>query len=624
MTRISILSPRWRHLFAGGAIALAALLAYANSFSVPFIFDDRDAVTDNPALRRFENVLSPAADSIVGGRPLVNLSFAVNYALGGTQVWGYHAFNLAIHILAALTLFGIARRTLERWSALTPTRCSTAPAQRVGVNALHPTTLALAIALLWAVHPLQTEAVTYITQRAETMMGLFYLLTLYFFIRATDKGFPVGKPVAWLDIRFYVFSIFSCFLGTLSKEVIATAPVLVLLYDCTFVAGTFRAAWRARWRYYLGLASSWLLLGRLMVGLNHRGAGFGQGVTPWTYALTSCRSVATYLRLAAWPHPLVFDYGTGMVYHPLEVLPEALALAAVLGATVIALCRRPLVGFAGAWFFIILAPASSVVPLIGQPMAEHRMYLSLAALIGLGVVGLHALIGRGSLIVFAAIAVGLGGLSFRRNGDYRTALALWTDTLAKQPHNGRGHNDLGAVLVTIPGRLADGIAEYRMALKSDPDYADAHNNLGVALATDPAHLNEAMAQFQAALKIDPRYAPAHYNLGVAWMRTPGHLTDAIAEFQTALQIKPDYLHAHNSMGLALMRIPGRMPEAIAEFQAALKIDPHDFRFHFNLGVALAKDKGRIPEAIAEFETALRINPDLFQARQIIGQLRAKE
>jgi tetratricopeptide (TPR) repeat protein len=443
----------------------------------------------------------------------------------------------------------------------------------------------------------------------------------------------------------------------MSKEIIVTAPVIVLLYDRTFVAGSFRETWRQRWRYYLGLAGTWLLLACLMTGLIQRGAGFSDAVKWWNYALTSCRSVGLYLKLAIWPHPLVFDYGTNsiVVQHATEIAPYALLLAVLLVGTAIALWRWPVVGFAGGWLFLILVPTSSVVPVAFSPMAEHRMYLSLAAIVAVVVLGLHALIGRRSLILFAAMAVGLGWLSVRRNEDYRSELALFSDTAAKCPDNERArynfgfalshsvgrereaiaeyqaalridpdyaeaHNNLGNSLSQIPGRLPEAIAEYQAALRTNPHYAEPHNNLGNALSQIPGRLPEAIAEYQAALRINPDYADAHYNLGKSLSQIPGRLPEAIAEYQAALRINPDYAVAHNNLGNALSQIPGRLPEAIAEYQAALRINPDYDDAHYNLGTSLSQIPGRLPEAIAEYQAALRINPDDAEAHYNLGLL----
>ncbi len=352
-------SPKRWIWFAMLALAGAALAVYHNTFSAPFIFDDIPSIADNPTIRELRTAanldVSPTwRGAGVAGRPMVNLSLALNHALGGDQVWGYHVFNLLLHIGAGLALFGIVRRTLlgERL---------------IGTWGGAALPLAFAIALLWLVHPLQTESVTCVIQRTESMLGLFYLLALYGFIRSAEPGAGRGGAMT---------AVAACLLGALTKEVIVTLPVIALLYDRAFVSGTFREAWRRRARLYLALASSWVVVGALVLRAESRGGtvGFGHGVTGWEYALTQCRALVLYLKLSFWPNPLVLDYGTTVVRDPLAVLPQGLLILALLAATAWALRRRPfdtaqgrpMLGFVGAFFFVILAPSSSVVPLITQ------------------------------------------------------------------------------------------------------------------------------------------------------------------------------------------------------------------------------------------------------------------
>jgi tetratricopeptide (TPR) repeat protein len=575
-------------LLAGGMVVLAALAVYLNSFSGPFIFDDVWSIETNPTIHHLGSALSPPPDKGVGGRPLLNLTYALNYTLGGLDVWGYHALNLLIHILAGLALFGVMRRTLLR-----PVLSG-----RFGPEAVP---LAMLVAVIWTVHPLQTEAVTYISQRAESLMGLFYLLTLYCFIRGTESrsqepgvrsqekesGFrPLASAPPVLrglgEGGWPLASVLSCLLGAMSKEVIATAPVMVLLYDRTFVAGSFREAWRLRWRYYLGLAVTWLLLACLMKGLSQRSVRFDQGVTCWSYALTSCRSVVLYFKLALWPRPLVFIHDPNVIRHATEALPYALVLAGLLAGTAIALWRRPAIGFAGAWLFVILGPTSSIIPLAAQPMAEHRMYLSLAAVISLGVLGLYACLGRRSLIVFVAVALGLGWLGIQRNQDYRSRLAIWSDTVEK-----------------------------------NPDSASARYSLGNAMAQIPSLRSAAVSEYEAALRLKPDYLEARINLADALSKIPGRVPEAIAQYETVLQSRPDDLLAHNNLGGIFLGIPGRTSDAIAQYEATLKINPGFADAHFNLSIALLQASGRLPEAIAHLESALRLRPDFKEAQQLL-------
>ena len=582
-------------LLAGGLLVLATVIAYHNTFAAPFIFDDKLAIVDNPTIRQLwplTEVLSPPANgSGATGRPLVNFSFALNHAISGQAVWSYHALNLLVHIGAGLALFGFVRRTLLLPRLPERLRAASLP-------------LSLAVAGLWLVHPLLTESVTSLVQRTESLMGLFYLLTLYGFIR----GWWIG-------------SVLACLAGMACKEVMVTAPLVVLLYDRTFVAGTFREAWRQRWRYYLGLAGTWLLLGALVWSAGgHRGggAGFGLGATTWTYLLTQCRAIVLYLKLSVWPHPLVLDYGTGLVGSLPEVLPQALLLLALLTGALWAGVRRPAAGFPALCFFLILAPSSSVLPLVGQTMAEHRMYLSLAAVLTLAVVATYAILGRAAWVVLGLVAIGLGALTVDRNRDYRTDAGIWEDVVRKQPGNFRGHYNLGTELAKEPGRQPEAIAHYEEALRLMPDYAEAHFNLGTDLAKFPGRLPEAIAHHGEALRLKPDYAEAHNNLANELAATPGRLPEALAHYEAALRLKPDYAEAHNNFAVQLAAIPGRQQEAMAHYAEALRLKPDFAEAHHNLAMELAKDPGRLPQAIAHYEAALRLKPDYAEAHCDLG------
>jgi len=557
-------APRWTRSvgLAAGVIVLATWMAYANSFWVPFLFDDQQTITFNPSIRQLwplGPVLSPPAGGGTSGRPLANLTLAVNHAIGGDAVVGYHAFNLAVHVLAALTLFGIVRRTL----------LSPLSRERFGGLALP---LAGVCALLWALHPLQTEAVTYLSQRTESLMGLCYLQTLYGFIRASESA----TPRSWLT-----WSVVACLLGALTKEVIVTAPLLVLLYDRTFVAGTLREAWRRRKGYYAALAITWVLLAWLMRGMAARHVGYGLGVSPWTCALTESWAVVHYLRLALWPHPLLFDYGAGMLPVSALTLGSMLAVAGLAGATLWAYWRRPALGFAGVAVLLCLAPASSVVPVVMQPVAEHRVYLALAGVVVLGVVGLHALLGRWTIAAAAILAVLLGFLTVQRNAVYFSEATLWGDVVSQRPDNARAQNNLGSALVR-EGRV-----------------------------------DEASEHFARLVQLKPDDAEARYNLGNALLQL-GRMGEATEQGAVALRLKPDFVEAHCLMGSALAQ-SGRMDEAVSQFQAAVKLDPSSFGTHFDLGQVWF-ELHRYPEAAEEFAEVVRLRPDFAEAHRRLANV----
>jgi tetratricopeptide (TPR) repeat protein len=591
-------------LLPGVVIALSALAVYWNSFSGPFVFDDLPAIVDNASIRHLADlgaVLHPPQDgSSVTGRPLVNLTFALNYAWGGLNPAGYHAFNLVVHLLAGLALFGLVRRTLLK------------PVFRGRYTDSAPL-LGTAIALLWVVHPLLTESVTFIVQRTESLMGLCFLAAFYFFSRATDI-----TPAAKVGL---VLTVACSALGMAFKEVMVTAPFLILLYDRTFVAGTFRDALRQRRWFYVGLAASlvpllWLVVGG--GGTRGSGAGLGLGITWWSYALKQCEAIVLYLRLSLWPHPLVLDYGVGVVTDVRVVAPQLLGLLLLGIGTLVALLRRPALGFLGAWFFVILAPSSSVMPLIGQTVAEHRMYLPLAAVIAGVVLGLFAWLGRRSAAVFAVLAVVAGSLTVQRNQDYRDSLTLWRDTVLKQPGNYRAHYNLAVELGKQPGKMSEAIAEYERTIQLQPNYPEAHNNLAIALAQEPDRADEALAHYETALQLRPTLTDAHYNLAVELGRRPGRSAEAVAHYEAALRLRPDYPEAHNNLAVELAKLPGRLPEAIAHYEAALQARPDYPEAHFGLANALAATPGRLDDAVTHYNAALQLRPDYPEAHYFLA------
>ena len=606
---------------ACGALVLAVFAAYANSLSGPFVYDDKDSIVNNLTLRHLwplSEVLAPLSGGLtVSVRPALNLSLALNFAAGGLNVRGYHVTNVLIHALACLTLFGLVRRTLVQPSLRA----------RFGAAAVP---VAFTAAVLWALHPLQTEAVTYIVQRAESLMGLFYLLTLYGFVRSVDAPAPR---------RWQVLSVAACLLGMATKEDMVSAPVLVLLLDRAFVAGSFAGAWRRRRGFYAALAATWILLGGLLAstGGNRGGsAGLGVDISWWDYVLTQFPALVHYVRLSFWPTPLVFEYGTFWIGSLADVWPQACVVVTLIAGTLFAWWRKPAVGFLGVWFFAVLAP-TSLVPGMTQRIVEHRMYLALAPLVVLIVATVYLRGGRRGLAALLALAAGLGALTFQRNTDYRSEIALWGDTATKRPANAGAHASLGAALADA-GRMAEAIPEYETALRLRPNFLTARNNLGSALISigrvgdaiqqleeslrqdsddAQAHLNlgvaldtlkrtsEAVPHYEAALRCDPKLAPAYNNLGDALSRS-GRNAEGIAHLQEALRLKPDYLDAHYNLAAALARA-GRMAEAQAQFEAGLQLKPADAEAHANWGGVLLAT-GHPAEATAQFESALRLQP----------------
>ena len=592
-------SSRWRVCLAAILIVLAGLAAYANSFSGVFVFDDLGSIGNNATIRRlpaWREVLSPpGGGETVSGRPVLNLSLAINYALGGQCPWGYHAVNLAIHILNGLLLLGILRHTFQ----------SPPVSARLGNGALG---LALAIALLWTVHPLQTESVTYIVQRAEALMALFYLGTLYCVICATQSQ----CSAVW-----YAVAVSSCFLGMATKEIMVTAPVMVLLYDGMFLAGSLSEALRRRWGLYAGLAAGWLLLAALVIGGDLlRGPREPWQPGAWAYLRSQPGVILHYLKLVVWPDPLCLDYGWPTANGVWSIVPGVVVVGLLLGATVWGWLGRRGWAFLGVWFLLILAPTSSVVPL-SQMAFEHRMYLPLAAVIALVVVAGYLLgkilAGRGKtasrmalvleIVLLGAAVVALGAATFRRNAVYHSEVGIWQDTVSKAPQNSRARNNLGMIL-TSAGRPAEAVEQLEESLRLCPGDATAQNNMGLALAA-LGRFPEAIRHYEEAMRLDPAYYAAYSNKGIA-SANAGRPQEAFECYRQAAGIRPDYAQVHNNWGNTLAS-QGRPAEAIQHYQQALQLAPDFAEAHANLAFALA-DTGRLKEALDHCRQAIEFRP----------------
>ncbi len=576
-------------------IVAAGMAAYSNSLHGAFVFDDPPSIAENQSIRRLwrlDEVLLPV-QRLDYYRPVLNLSLALCYRIGGLDVAAYHVLNLGIHLAAALTLFGLVRRTL----LLAPHEDHLSQAS---------TALALVVSLLWMLHPLQTESVTYVIQRCEAMYGLFSLLSLYCVMRgATSSG-------AWW---WYGGAVAACALGMGSKEATAVVPFLVLLYDRTFLASSWRDAFRKRWGLYVALALTWgILVPAILVSALSESRRARDPITVWEYARSQFGVVVHYLRLSLWPDALCLDYQWPVAKSARQIVAPA-AFIGVLVATVLwALGRWPKGAFLGAFFLIALAPSSSVVP-IPDLAFEHRMYLPLAPLMVAAVLGAYAIMRRlGStrpsweparqalpVVLVVAIAAALGIRTYLRNRDYSSELRIWADTINKAPKNGRARYNFGRALLDA-GQAEEAVTQLRQALEIDANYAPTHSNLGLALA-QRGKTEEGMIHLRRAIELDPRSAQTLNNLGHSLLET-GKTSEAVVQLRKALEIEPNYASAHNNLGRALMLL-GQVDEAVVHYQAALAADPDDAQLHHNLSHALVQ-AGRVGEAIRHCQTALEL------------------
>ena len=608
---------------------LAGIAVYLNSFSGPFVFDDQSAIIDNPTIRQLSPLsvpLSPPQNKPVARRPIVNLSLAVNYAVGRLEVRGYRLTNLAVHLLAALTLFGIVRRTLQLPSL----------APQFGEQA---TNLAWAAALIWTLHPLQTELIDYVTQRTESMMGLFYLLTIYCSVRALEAR----RPGHW-----HVAAVLACVAGMACKESMVTAPVIVALYDRVFVSPPLLQKIRRR-RLYVGLVLTWVPLAILMTASPTTSVGFYTNVSPWTYLLHQGPMLLTYLREAFWPRNLVLDYGVPGPVTLVDVWLPLLAVVAIAVLVLFLLARRPHVGFLGAWCFITLSPTSSFVPIATEVGAERRMYLPLAALVVLVVLcAYRAWTSRVSsdkqvigVAATAIVCLALAAGTIQRNSEYQTKVSIMKVTVERRPHPrsyqmlANAYFDAGqreealkylrlaradptssfmlGVELISGGEVAPGIDELERFVTLAPSHiraADAHATLG-SVYLSRGQLDQAAPHLREAIRREPLRASAHASMGRLLVQQ-GRIAEGIGELQRSVDLQPGDLETLRLLGI-MQGQTGQLAAAAKTFRRAIELYPKSSRDHYLLGRALAA-MGQIAAAVPYFAQAVVLDPQNAEAR----------
>lgn len=585
-------------------LALAGLIAYAGTFSVPFQFDDDAYVVNNPAIRDFSTFLSPR--DVTGGssltptgippalrfafmtRILGYVSLAVNYHLHGLNVTGYHVVNLLLHILNAWLLYGILRHAF-RGAASIPE----------GDDAAGQ--LPLVAALIFLCHPIQTHAVTYISSRFVLLAAFFSLLSLLSYIRFRTAPAGGGR------ITFQALAVLAAATAMLCKEFTFTLPFLIALYEISF----FRAgpAERLRALAPLGLTLPIIpLLVFLQKGsvsaldstMRTITAADSSQISRLDYLLTQFRVIVMYLRLLFFPVGQNIDHDIP-VQHSLASLPVLASFLLLLTLLAWAGCRlfrsvrndeatrTAIMPFGIIWFFTALSIESSIIPL-GELQAEYRLYLPSIGII-MAVTALGAMVSRRYATnrnAFGAIAgiliVTLCAATVLRNRVWRSEIALWQDAALKSPAKVRPHQNL-ALYYGMGGQLVQARHELQQALAIEPRNFELHNNLGIVYK-QLGDFNGAIGEYQRVLELEPGDAMARYNLGNIYL-AQGNLDAAIREYRACAAIIPEYDEIHNNLAIALEK-SGRIDEAIVEFRKAVTLNPQNMNARNNLLNVLRK------------------------------------
>jgi tetratricopeptide (TPR) repeat protein len=561
------------------ALALFATcaLVYAGELGGPFVFDDDQAIVDNPTVRSplALAVLSPPRESPVAGRPLANLSIAIDRARAGLAPHAFHATNLLLHFLVALLAYATLRRTLR-----TPRMPARIRERASG--------LALGTALLFSVHPMTVELVLYATQRTESLVAIAYLGALYVLLRASERN------TTGLTVSMAVLAL----AGVASKEVFVTAPVVVLFFDRAFLSGSFAAAWRERRALHLVLAGSWLPLIWLQKGDTRPGS---VRLGELDYLLAQAKIIPEYIATALVPAHPVFDYGPLLPASVVHAWPWVCALAVVVLLSSVLAFTHPRLGFFGVWIFGILAPTSSLLSIHTEVGAERRFYLPLIALLAGVVLTVDALLEHGARPL-ALSARGLDRLC-------QTALLLTALLLAVRA---RAYADC----FTDPRRLWDYAASVR---PENPRVHYHHYNVAEALRRK-GDLRGAEAEYRLALAGNAAYPDAHQNLGGMLLQL-GRTEEGLAEIERGVQATPKDLHARFNFAIALA-IGGHMDAAARELAEIVRRDPGQVEARFKLAAALLA-LGRTAEVQAQLTWLEQRVPRDPRVQELIGAIGAR-
>lgn len=652
-------------------MAVTVVIAYAPALRAPFIFDDEASIQKNLSIRELwppgAALHPPDGDLAVSGRPVVNYSLALNYAInrrldvdqradpyGPNKVVSYHILNVLLHLACGLVLFSLVRRTI-----------------RDGPFAVEWTSvadqLAMAVAALWLLHPLQTEAVNYVVQRSELLVSAFYLATLYAAARAWNA---TARKAA---IGWRCCAIAVCALGMGSKEVMITAPVAVILYDRAFRSQSWRELFHdtgdRRWFYPLLMSTSLWAVVLIAAGSRSRTVGFHSGVLWYEYFYSQTWAIVHYLRLFLWPSALTLDYGSAPV-RGLRGVPGFVVLSAFGLVTIAAWTRANRwgwVAFLGTFFFFLLAPSSSFVPIVTEIAAERRVYLALAAVIVLVVVGAEQLrrrvvraiakpatSRRVAVSSVATLCLVLVAVTYRRSEAYAEPSILWREVIERSPQNARGYTGLAQVLVReTPPRIDDAIPLLRRAIALDSTSLVAIRGLA-AIEVGRGELAQARTLLVREVAINPNYADGAMRLGMVlvaldeperalpYLAHPrldrlaeddptgqslvalgstysalGEWSDATNAYLRSLELTPHMPNVEELLGDALLR-QHRATEAIAPLQDAVQRAPTSMFGLALLSLAYA-DVGRVIEAMPLAEAVLKAGADEPLVYDLAGQ-----
>ncbi|MEN8142454.1 MAG: tetratricopeptide repeat protein [Thermodesulfobacteriota bacterium] len=577
-------------------LLMIVVITYSHALHSPFVFDDLPNISRNPHIQLSELNLDELKDALtkspVASRPVSNLTFAINWLTHQTNVSGYRLINFLIHIANGVLLYSFLLITLQL------------PVNQQKIKA--PAELAFWATIIWFVHPIHVQSVTYVVQRMNCLATMFFMISLLCYLKARLTETP--------NTRLYmaILGIISFFMAMGSKEIAITLPIVVLFYEWFFFQDLDIRWFRKHLETLLTVTFLIGMIAFIYVGsspIDYILAGYAnREFSLWQRILTEPRVVLHYIDLFLLPHPSrlsllhEFELSTSLT-EPIITIPIFILLNAMVATAIFIARKHRLYSFCLLWFFGNIFLESSFIGL--EIIFEHRTYLP-SMMLGVFLLSIQRLFAPQMLhrAILVSLFLIFSTWTYERNSVWADNVALWQDTLQKCPQDVRVYNNLGQALEE-KGQLSQAMNHYQEALLLDPQNTKALNHLGIVLSKS-GKIESAIEKFKLALSLDREDPLTHYNLALAFSDL-GYLDDAVHHYNMAHHHTAGDTdsHVHNNLGILLAKL-GRQDEAIAEFKETIRINPYHSESLNNLGVIYAQKKS-YAKAAYYFQAALERN-----------------
>lgn len=585
------------------------IIIYSNTLRSPFQFDDWGYIDMNYVIRSVKTVNISNMPKLLWQnlqghwhyqkRLVAFYSFALNYYFHQDDVIGYHCVNILIHILNSLLVWWFISLILSSYLIAQNKN------QEEGV-VRYKESISFLIGLLFLVHPIQTQAVTYISQRFTSLATFFYLLSLCLYIKGRLDFSYLQKRV-W-TICFFLGVAISGVLGMFTKEIVFTLPFCIFLIELYFFKGE---RGKLFWGCMVGVFMFALLIPVFYLSRSSQLQRIflqyvGDGLDSGGYLLTQFRVIVTYIRLLFLPigQNLDYDFPVSQSLFELPTLLSFIFLLAIVVAALKIFHKYVFISFGILWFFLTLSVESSIIP-IKHVIAEHRLYLPSVGFCLVLCIGFYHVVKdfKKVIIILSVVVLTFSYMTFQRNKIWRTEVAMWEDVIKKSPNKANPNLNLGRAYY-FEGKYELALTYFNKALKIDPYYTKVYNNRAL-IYQQRGQYDKALEDFDTVSEISPS-AATYYNKGRLYIQIKQY-EEALDEFNNAIETNPVYANAYNGRGTA-HEYMGEYTEALYDFNKALELDPNLKIVYYQKGRLNFKLK-RYDSALADLNKMLETNPN---------------